>query len=699
MKKKIKAFFKKNPGASLKPKELAKKLNITEDHDYAALKSVLHQLVEEEYLSKEGKRYKLFSMPETNRVTGQLTINQGGYGFVILKDSSMGDIFVASRNIGPAFSGDLVEVSLFAKQKGKNLEGQIVRVVERKRSEIIGVLKKSESFYFVKPDDPKIHRDIYIDEKNLKGAKKGDKVIVGPVIWNTSMLNPEGKITEVLGKSGSKDAEVISIARQFKLPYKFSDEVIGEAMEIPEEMSAEELKKRLDYRKKNVFTIDPYDAKDFDDALNIEELENGNYSIGIHIADVSHYVNKDSSLDKEALKRGNSVYFVGKVIPMLPEKLSNNICSLVPDKDRLTSSVIVEITKRGKIIDYKIAKTVINSKRRFTYEEAQEVIETGSGDLYKEILTLNSLAQVLRKKRMREGSIEFTTPEVKFVLDEEGKPIEIIKKQIKESNMLVEEFMLLANKIVAQHVAKPKRGEIKPFVYRIHDTPDPEKIYDFARFVKSLGYDFNPSASSRTNQLQLLLQKVKGTEEESLISELGIRSMAKAVYSPDNIGHYGLGFKYYSHFTSPIRRYADLVVHRLIFQYIEGKGKPAYSYKALEDVCEHISATERSAIEAERLSVKLKQIEYLKEHIGEEFHAIISGITHFGMFVKITDILAEGLVRLRDLEGDFYVYDEKKYALIGKRSKKQFRLGDKVMVKLVRVDTDKSEIDFIILED
>lgn len=697
MKKKLKAFFKKNSG-SYKPKEIAKKLGANAEHEYQALKHALHQLVEEEYLSKSGKRYSLFAEPSTNKITGKLTINQGGYGFVIPKDPNVKDIFIAARNIGTAFSGDTVEVSLFAKQKGKNIEGQILKVIERERSEIVGVLKKSHSFYFVKPDDPTIHRDVYVDSEKLKGARTGDKVIVSDVFWNTSMLNPEGTITEVLGKAGTHDAETISIAREFKLPYKFPDEVIKEAENISSEISADEIKSRIDFRNKNVLTIDPVDAKDFDDALSIEELENNNYSIGIHIADVSHYVTKGSALDKEAIKRGNSVYFVGRVIPMLPEKLSNNICSLVPYKDRLTYSVIVEMTKRGKLVDYKIAKTIINSKRRFSYEEAQEVLESESGDFYKEIIQLNNLAKTLRKKRMREGSIEFSTPEVKFVLDENGKPVEVFKKEIKESNMLIEEFMLLANKIVAQHIAKPKKGEPKPFVYRIHDLPDHEKIFNFAKFVKTLGYDFNPSAASKTNQMQVLLQQAKGTEEEALINEIGIRSMAKAVYSTNNIGHYGLGFKFYSHFTSPIRRYSDLVTHRLLFEYIERNGKLIYSNKALDDICDHISTTERTAVEAERLSVKMKQIEYLQEHIGEEFNAIISGITHFGMFVKITDILAEGLVRLKDLEGDFYVYDEKKYSLIGKRSKKQFRLGDKVQVKLVRVDSEKSELDFIILE-
>lgn len=699
MKKKIIAFFKRNTGRYFKAKEIAKKLNISADHEYSSLKAVLHNLYEEGFLSREGKKYFLNNnLPSSNKIIGTLEVNQGGYGFVNVSDSSVNDIFIAARNLGTAFNGDVVEAALFAKQKGKNIEGQIVKVIKRKREEFVGTLEKSKSFYFLNPDDPQIQRDIYIDADHLNNAKKGDKVIVGNIRWDTSKLNPEGEIIEVLGKAGSQDAEITSIAVDFGIRYKFSPKVLDEAEKINIKIPQEEIDKRIDFRNKNVITIDPEDAKDFDDALSIEVLENGNFSVGIHIADVSHYVSSNSNLDKEALERGNSVYLVGKVIPMLPEKLSNNICSLVPNQDRLTYSVIAELTPRGKLVNYKIAKTIINSKRRFNYDEVQKIIENEKGDYQKEIQSLNNISQTLRKKRMREGSIEFSTPEVKFKLDENGKPLEVYKKEIKQSNMLVEEFMLLANKICAKHIAVPQSGEAKPFVYRIHDLPDKEKIHEFAKFVKSLGFSFDPNASSKSNQFQLLIQQVKGHEEETLINELAIRSMAKAAYSPKNIGHYGLGFSYYTHFTSPIRRYSDLIVHRLLNQYINNANGTKYTFNLLEEISEHISETERKAIEAERFSVKIKQIEFLKDHIGEEFYAIISGITHFGMFVKIMDILAEGLIRLRDLEGDFYLYDEKKYSLIGKRSKKIYRLGDKIKVKLVRVDQEKSELDFIVSE-
>lgn len=698
MKKELKAFFNRNQGRGFKSRDIASKLGFNSDHEYASLKAALHKLEEESFLIRTGKRFQLNKLPQSNRLKGRLEINRNGFGFVNINDEKRGDVFIAARNIGTAFDGDLVEVEVFAKQKGKNIEGQIVNVFERKRKEYVGIIKKSKSFFFIAPDDPKLHRDIYINESKLNGAKSGDKVVVGRLVWDTSMINPEGEVVEVLGKAGTHDTDIISIAREFDLKYKFPASVLTEAENISSTIPKEELKKRLDYRDKNVFTIDPEDAKDFDDALSIEKLVNGNLSIGIHIADVSHYVKKDSPLDLEASERGNSVYFVGRVIPMLPEKLSNQICSLVPNEDRLTYSVIVEMTPRGKIINYTIDKTIINSKRRFTYEEAQKVIDEGTGDLADDILLLNKIAEQFRKKRMREGSFNFISPEVKFIVDESGVPISILIKQTKQSNMLIEEFMLLANKLVAQQIAIPKSGAVKPFVYRIHDLPDQEKIVEFSRFVKTLGYSFDPNASSKSIGFQNLLNQVQGKDEETLINELAIRSMAKAVYSHDNIGHYGLGFKYYSHFTSPIRRYSDLIVHRLLFNYKNLKSGEIYSLAQLEEICENISATERNAVEAERFSVKQKQIEYLRNHLGSEFSAIISGITNFGIFVKITDILAEGLVRLRDLDDDYYIHDEKKYAIVGKRTKKQYRLGDKIHVKLIRVDEERSELDFMILD-
>ena len=698
MRKKVESFFKRNPGTAFKNKEIAESLDINTIEDYALLKKNLHKLLKDGYLFRKGKRYQINLFPDSNRLRGKLQIHQNGYGFVIPDKKKIDDIFISSRNIGTAFDGDIVEVVLFAKQKGKNIEGQIIKVIERKRKEIIGTLHKSKSFYFVIPDDFHFHRDVYIDKANLNTAKQGDKVIAGNINWDTSMLNPEGVILEVLGQKGNKDTEVASLAREYNLPYRFSAQVLNESEKIEKILTEAEVKKRSDFRKVNVFTIDPIDAKDFDDALSVQPLKNGNLNVGIHIADVSHYVKKDSELDKVAKLRGNSVYLVGKVIPMLPENLSNGICSLVPNKDRLTYSVVFEISKQGKVIKFKIVKSIINSKRRFTYEDVQEIINSGNGDFADEIKLLNDLAKVLRKRRINEGSIEFYKPEVVFELDDEGKPVNVVRKELKESNMLVEEFMLLANRTVAQHFFRPNKSNGRAFVFRIHDKPDREKIEEFSSFVKSLGYNFNAKAFSDSKEIQRLINQVKDSEENAVINELAIRSMAKAIYSVNNIGHFGLGFKYYTHFTSPIRRYSDLIVHRLVHSYNQKKSGVYYSLEQLSEISEHISVCERNAVEAERRSIKMKQVEFMMDKIGAEFNAVISGVTYYGIFVEIIDILAEGLIRVKDLEGDFYVYDEKKYSLIGRYNKKRYRLGDKLLVKLVRANIDKFELDFITVE-
>lgn len=701
MKKRLISFFNNNPGISIKTKEIARKLSVTEEHDYAALKAALHQLCDEEFLERSGKRYKLKTTVDKKNIVGTLQLTFEGYGFVIPNKTKADDIFISERNLFTAFNGDTVEVTLFAKQKGKkkNIEGQIVRIVKRKFNEIVGTLQKSNGFYLVKPDTADVHKNFYISPNDLNNAEPGQKVVVGDILWTNPKHNPEGKIVEILGKRGNLDTELLAIAKEFSLPVRFSEKVLLETEKVSTEITKDDFEKRIDFRDSIVFTIDPEDAKDFDDALSIESLESGNFKVGIHIADVSHYVKVDTYTDNEAEKRGNSVYCVGSVIPMLPEKLSNNICSLVPNEERLTYSVVAELTPRGKVVDYEIKKSIIKSRRRFTYDEVQEIIETGEGDFKEEVLLLNKLALTLRKKRLKEGSINFFSPEIKFVLNETGEPIHIIKKETKESNNLVEEFMLLANKIVATHIAQPKgEGESKPFVYRIHDLPDREKITEFCRFVKSLGYNISVNDVMKPSKLNKMMESIRGKEEETVINDLAIRTMAKAIYSPDNIGHYGLGFKYYTHFTSPIRRYSDLLVHRMLYLYNEDRGRKIYSKNELERICEHISFCERNAAEAERLSNKLKKIEYLQRHLGEEFGAIITGVTNFGLFVEITDFLAEGLVHIRDMEGDFYVYDEKKYSLIGKRTQKVFRLGDKVNVKLIRVDYEKAEIDFLIID-
>ncbi len=694
MKKKIKNFFRRNPDRSFKSKEIFKHLKLKSDLEYSELKQNLYQLVATNFLSRVGNKFKLNVLPDSNKIIGNFQFHKNGFGFVVPKNKQLEDIFISGRNIGAAFNGDKVEVILFAKQKGKNIEGQIVNVIRRKRKEFAGVLKKSNSFYFVTPDGADIHRDIYVDKNKLSGAKSGDRVVIGDIIWERGMLNPEGRIIEVLGDEFNPVAEMLSIAREFNLKTIFPEQVNKEAESISVDISEKEIKNRTDLREKIIITIDPADAKDFDDALSIEKNDLGNFIVGVHIADVSYYVKENSALSSEAFERGNSVYFVGRAIPMLPEKLSNEICSLKPGVDRLTYSVFFELNVHAKIVKHEIKKTIIKSKRRFTYEEVQDIIESENGEFKQEILQLNNLAKLLRQKRVKEGSIEFFTSEVKFELDANGKPVSILKKQMKESNMLVEEFMLLANKTIAKEIIDLN----KPFIYRIHDYPDEEKIKEFSRFVHSLGYTFNPDTRKASGQFHKLMEQVKGKEEESIVNELAIRSMAKAVYSPNNIGHYGLGFKFYTHFTSPIRRYADLVVHRLLSKYKSNEKKPHYSLEELDEICEHISATERNSVEAERQSVKLKQVQYLREKVGEKFQAVISGVASFGIFVELTEFLAEGLIKMRDLEGDFYVFDEKKYSLIGRKTKKQFRLGDKIIVKLIRADEIKMELDFIVID-
>jgi ribonuclease R len=609
----------------------------------------------------------------------------------------MKDIFIPGKKLGFAFSGDIVEVEPIKIQRGKNIEGEITGIVERKRKEIVGILRRDKSGWFIKPDDDKIHREIYIPEAKLNKAKPGEKVVVANIEWNSQQVIPIGEIKEILGQAGSYDTEIASIAREFGLTYKFPHKVIKEADLIPDKISATEIKKRLDLRDKNIFTIDPADAKDFDDAVSVESLPNGNLSVGIHIADVSHYVTEGTALYEEAFNRGTSVYIVGKVIPMLPERLSNGICSLVPGKDRLTYSVIVELTPRFSIVSYQIHKSIINSKRRFTYDEVQKIIETKSGDYSEDLLQLNKISKSFREKRMKKGSINFFTPEVVFKLDKNGIPIDIQIKEIRESHNLIEELMLLANQIIAGHI---KAGEGKknfPFVYRVHDLPDKEKVTEFARFVKSLGYHFDPNAANKAKQFQQVLEEVKGSEVEAVVNEVAIRSMAKAIYSTKNIGHYGLGFKYYTHFTSPIRRFPDLIVHSLIYKFCNEISREGIKQGDLEDICEHSSAQERNAVNAERLSVKLKQIEYMKNKIGEEFHGVVSGVTHFGIFIELNQTLAEGLIRLRDLEDDYYIFDQNNYCITGQRTGKRIRLGDKVNVKLIRVNEEKRAIDFILI--
>ncbi|MFH0734769.1 MAG: ribonuclease R [bacterium] len=691
MKKDIKAFFKSHPNNSYKLNEIADEFDITEFYAYSEFKETMSALTAEGYLQRIGKKFSL--KPVANIIVGEFESCKGLYGFVKPMDGKINDVYIHSHNINGAMNGDIVEAVLNKKGRGKSLEGEIIKIIKRGKQEYTGTVEREKEQYFVRLEELGNNNLIHIKKASLNGAKNGERVIVEIFEDAKDKSIRHAKIIDVLGKKGEYDTELATIARELGLPNKFPESVLTEAGKFNDIISNDEIKNRLDLRSKNVFTIDPDDAKDFDDALSFEILENGNYLIGIHIADVSHYVDTDGAIYKEAFKRGTSIYFVGKVIPMLPEHLSNKICSLVPNEDRLTFSVMVEFTPRGKVINYEISKSIINSKRRYTYEEVQEILETKKGDFADELINLNKIALILRRNRMKKGSINFFSSEVKFVLDEKGKPIEIQIKKIQESNELVEDYMLLANQIIAKHV-NIKREKTN-FVYRIHDKPDKDKIKEFARFVKTFGYSFDPASANTSQQFQKLFDEIAGTDDSPIINDFAIRSMAKAIYSTENIGHYGLAFPYYSHFTSPIRRFPDLIVHKLIFNYLNDR-RPEFTLAQLEEISAFSSERERAAQNAERISVKLKQIEFLSSKIGDEFHAVISGLTHFGMFIEINDILADGLIRLKDMQDDFYIYDEVNFMMVGKDKKKKFKLGDKVIVQLVRVNKERKELDFIL---
>jgi ribonuclease R len=707
LKEKIVRFLAKHPAEQFKQSVIARRLSIKEQTEVRLLQQALNELSQAELIARgKRKRYGHTSPTSSGRFVGVLKTTRQRTGVVELLPPNQGRVNIEQRFMHTALDGDTVSVALFA-QSDKNekqnqiFDGEIIEVVERTSKPIIGVFQKSQHFNFVIPDDSKIGRDIYIPKGKSNNARQGNKVVAKIESWETRNLNPEGAVIEVLGKSGELRAEMVGIAREFQLPIQFPKDVIQEAENIEATIPKDELKRRLDLRKKICFTIDPEDAKDFDDAVSLEILPDGDFYLGVHIADVSYYVQEGSLLNREAYKRGTSVYLADEVIPMLPEKLSNTLCSLRPKEDRLTYSAFMTISPKGIIKNYNIHKSVIHSKRRFTYEEVQKIIKTGKGDFAEIISDMHNLSTILFKKRSKEGSIDFESVETKFRFDENGKPTEILKKERLDSHRLVEEFMLLANQTIAKHIGMHKKEEnIRPFIYRVHEMPPPDKLSDLTAFVEHLGYTLNISGGVTSKALQKLLKDVKGKEEENVVNEVAIRSMAKAIYSDSNMGHFGLGFKYYTHFTSPIRRYPDLIVHRLLHEY-ENKmphNRREELIAILPEICDQSSKMERTAMEAERASIKVMQVEYMKRHVGDQFHAIISGVTNFGLFVEITDLLVEGLIHVRDMEDDFYVFDEKQFALTGRRSKKRYRLGDKVEIQVVRVDPEEREIDFAFVE-
>lgn len=641
-----------------------------------------------------------YKAPQRSSVTTGVFIRRSNGKNSVTTDTDGEVIFVAERNSMHALNGDRVRVNIAARRKGIEPEAEVIEIIEKKDQTFTGTLKVDKHFGYLTTDSKFLANDIFIPKAKLRGGKTGDKAVVKITGWEDDAKNPKGEVIDILGRTGENNAEIHAILAEYGLPYKYPEAVEKAAAKIDAGITDEVVAAREDMREVTTFTIDPKDAKDFDDALSIRQLPSGNYEIGVHIADVTHYVTPSSIIEREAQSRATSVYLVDRVVPMLPEHLSNGICSLRPDEDKLTFSCIFEMDENAQVINSHIARTVTRSDRRFTYEEAQAVIETGEGDFRDEILTLDRLAKILRRERFEGGAVEFDRPEVRFDIDENGHPIGVHTKVSKDANKLIEEFMLLANRTVATVIGKPAgRKKPKAFPYRIHDMPDATKLTNLSALARNFGYKVKTSGSSRevNTSINRMLADIKGTPEENLLSTLAIRSMAKAAYSVNNIGHYGLAFDYYTHFTSPIRRYPDMMVHRLLERYLAG-GR-SVNLEKLEDQCKHSSEMEQLAATAERSSIKYKQVEYMADRLGEVFSGVISGVTEWGLYVELDDNKCEGLVPMRDLADDYYDFDEKNYCLVGRRHNNRYRLGDMVTVQVARADINKRMLDFVLVED
>jgi ribonuclease R len=686
-------IYNENPEKTFNYKEVSSMLDIKSESQRIFVNELLYQLFEEDFLVEISRgKFKLNS--RGGYITG--TIDRQGVKTFLIPDDGGEPVFIPERKTNHALLNDKVKVFMYARRKGQLPEGEVVDITERAKDTFVGILDVSDNFAFLVCDNRVLTNDVFIPKNKLNGAKNGQKVIVKLMQWEPNMKSPVGEVIDVLGDKGNNDTEMHAILAEFGLPYKYPEAVDAAADKIDAGITPEEIAKRIDMRKVTTFTIDPRDAKDFDDALSLRKLDKGLWEVGVHIADVTHYVRPDSIIEKEGRERATSVYLVDRTIPMLPEHLSNGICSLRPNEDKLTYSVIFQMTDRAEIKHYEIAKTVTCSDRRFTYEEAQEVIETGKGDYQEEMLTLDRLAKLLRKKRFDNGAIAFDRVEVRFEIDDKGKPLSVYFKEQKDANKLIEEFMLLANKTVATHIGKPGKGQNpKTFVYRIHDVPNPDKLENFSQFIKKFGYNLRTSGkqSSVSSSINHLLDEVQGKKEQNLIETLAIRSMAKAIYSTVNLGHYGLAFDYYAHFTSPIRRYPDMMVHRLLERYAAG-GK-SVDAKEYEEMSKHSSDMEQLASNAERASIKYKQVEFMAQHVGKVFDGVISGVTEWGIYVELVENKCEGMVPIRDLDDDYYTFDEKNYCLVGRRYHKKFQLGDELAVRVAKANLDKKQLDFV----